>query len=89
MNKAMNNTRMCIACRIKLDKLKLIKLVKNKNNVIEIDKDKIKPGRGAYLCNNAQCISKGTEAICLQKAFKCKIDDENCKTIRNELVRNL
>lgn len=73
--KNVKNIRMCIVCRTKRNKDELIRLVKNDKNIIEVDKNKKGTGRGAYLCNNAQCINKGTSAIYLKKAFKNNIND--------------
>lgn len=35
-----------------------------------------KPGRGAYVCNNIECLQKAQKARRLERAFSCKIPDE-------------
>ncbi len=47
--------RTCMGCNAKKDKRDLIRIVKNKQNQISIDKTGKKEGRGAYLCPDIQC----------------------------------
>ena len=46
--------RKCMACNLKKDKYELIRIVKNKNNEILVDKTGKLDGRGAYICNNIE-----------------------------------
>ena len=50
--------RTCIGCNTKKDKKDLIRIVKNKNNEISVDKIGKAEGRGAYICDNANCLEK-------------------------------
>ena len=50
--------RMCIACREKKDKKSLIRVVCNKEGEISLDFTGKKAGRGAYICNDINCINK-------------------------------
>ena len=49
--------RTCIGCNLKKDKKELIRIAKNKNNDIDVDTTGKMQGRGAYLCNNIECLS--------------------------------
>ena len=48
--------RTCIGCNVKKDKKDLIRIVKNKKKEINIDKTGKQDGRGAYICNNEECL---------------------------------
>ncbi|MFQ5651401.1 MAG: YlxR family protein [bacterium] len=50
--------RTCIACRKKAFKHELLRLVRTGTNGIEIDLEYDKPGRGAYLCFERNCIER-------------------------------
>lgn len=73
--------RMCIACRRMRPKGELIKLVKNENN-IEIDFLQKKFGRGAYICNCAECIENAKKRKALSKHFKTNVAESIFKEIQ-------
>ena len=50
--------RTCMGCNTKKDKQDLIRIVKNKENEISIDKTGKKEGRGAYICDNIECLER-------------------------------
>ena len=50
--------RMCIVCRIQRPKKELLRIVKSKEGNIFLDFTGKKPGRGAYICDNKDCIEK-------------------------------
>ena len=55
--------RKCMACNLKKDKYELIRIVKNKNNEILVDKTGKLDGRGAYICNKSNIDQKIYEDI--------------------------
>ena len=67
--------RMCIACREMKDKKELMRIVKNKDGMIFVDKTGKANGRGAYICKNMDCLSKLKKQKALNKAFKSVIAD--------------
>ena len=62
--------RMCIACRQMFDKKDLIRVVKNKEGQIFVDKSGKANGRGAYICSNKSCFEKLKKQKILNKAYK-------------------
>ncbi len=66
--------RTCIGCGTKKDKNDLIRIVKNKQGEISIDKTGKLSGRGAYICDNAECLEKAIKSKRLEKSFETKID---------------
>ncbi len=77
--------RMCIVCRQMKPKQELVRVVKNKDNQVFIDDTFKANGRGAYICNNKECITKCIKTKTLNKAFKSNIPDENYKLLEDML----
>lgn len=67
--------RTCIGCGQQKDKRDLIRVVKNNQGEIFLDKSGKEPGRGAYICDNAECLEKLIKSRKLEKSFKMKIED--------------
>lgn len=65
--------RMCIACRNMVDKRQLIRIVRGPDGVFSIDFTGKKSGRGAYVCDKAECVGKCLKGRLLNKNFKCEI----------------
>lgn len=78
--------RTCAGCNIKKDKRDFIRIVKNKNGEISIDKTGKMPGRGAYLCDNVECLEKAIKTKRIERAFEEKIDDEIYEKLRGVMV---
>ncbi len=68
--------RMCIACRQMRTKDALIKVVRDTGGKVMIDSSLKQPGRGAYICRDADCIGKTIKKHLLNKSFSAKIDNE-------------
>ena len=63
--------RTCMSCRQKADKESFIRIVKDKTGQICIDETHKKDGRGMYICNSYECISKAIKTKSVSRAFKC------------------
>jgi predicted RNA-binding protein YlxR (DUF448 family) len=68
--------RSCIACRNVSDKRDFVRLVANEGKV-EIDLEKKKTGRGAYLCPVYECWEAGLKKNRLEYALRTKLTEEN------------
>ena len=77
--------RTCIGCGMQKDKKDLIRIVKNKQGEISLDRTGRLPGRGAYICDNTECLEKLVKSKRLEKNFEMKIDD----TIYEELRKTI
>ncbi len=78
--------RTCIGCRQKKDKTSLIRIVCNKQGEISIDKSEKKQGRGAYICNNKDCLEKAIKSKGIERSFKRKIDEEVYNNLRGVII---
>lgn len=78
--------RTCMGCNNKKDKKDLIRIVKNKENQISIDKTGKQEGRGAYLCDNIQCLEKVIKSKRLERILDCKISEEIYENLRGVIL---
>ena len=69
--------RTCVACRQVKDKRQLIRLVYSADGYVQIDSSGRMPGRGAYLCNEAQCWQSGLSGNCLEHVLHIKLSNED------------
>ena len=75
-----------MGCNEKKAKNELVRIVKNKNNEINIDKDGKLEGRGAYICNNIQCLEKLMKSKRLEKIFDREISNEIYEKLRGVIL---
>ena len=78
--------RMCMGCNTKKDKRELIRIVINKEGNISVDKTGKLSGRGAYICDNIDCLEKVIKSKRLEKVFETKIDEEIYKNLRGVII---
>lgn len=78
--------RTCMGCNEKKDKKELIRIVKNKENEINIDRTGKLEGRGAYLCDDVRCLEKLIKSKRLEKVFDSKISDEIYENLRGVIL---
>ena len=78
--------RTCIACREERPKRELIRVVKNAEGEIRLDFSGKLPGRGAYVCDNADCIARLKKYRLLNKNFSCNVSDEIYLRIEEEFL---
>lgn len=78
--------RTCIGCNTQKDKKDLIRIVKNKQGDISLDRTGKAEGRGAYICDNAECLEKAIKLKKLEKSFDMKIDDNIYNELRNRII---
>jgi predicted RNA-binding protein YlxR (DUF448 family) len=78
--------RTCMGCNEKKDKKQFIRIVKNKENEIKIDRTGKLEGRGAYLCDDVKCLEKLMKSKRLEKVFDSKISDEIYENLRGVIL---
>lgn len=88
--------RKCTGCGEMKEKRELIRVVKapekkdeNGNVVsggeISLDLTGRKPGRGAYVCKNADCFEKARKARRFERSLSCKIPEDVYEQMSAEL----
>ncbi len=78
--------RTCMGCNVKKDKNEFIRIVKNKNGEINIDKTGKMPGRGAYLCDNMECLEKAIKTKRIDKVFETQIEQDIYEKLRGVMI---
>lgn len=78
--------RTCVGCMEEKEKKSLIRIVKQNDGKIFIDKTGKANGRGAYICNNIECLEKAIKSKRLERAFEQKIDNEIYESLRGVIV---
>lgn len=76
--------RKCVGCGTRRDKIELIRIVNNKND-INIDPGGNLPGRGAYICPNNDCLEKARKKNKLANALKTKLSDDFYQELMEEI----
>ena len=87
--------RKCSGCGEKKPKRELIRVVRApsegeaeetaKKGEISLDPTGKKPGRGAYICQNAECLRLARKARRFEKSFSCRIPDSIYDSLEEEL----
>ena len=77
--------RMCIGCGEHKEKKELIRVVRDKEGNLSIDSIGKKPGRGAYLCPNPQCLAKALKSKRLQREFGVPVSDELAQQLMEQM----
>ena len=78
--------RTCVGCNSQKNKNELIRIVKNKDGDIRIDKTGKMQGRGAYICDNIECLDKAIKSKRIEKTFETKISDEIYENLRGVII---
>ena len=81
--------RTCSVCRTQKNKNELLRIVKNKDNIIKVDETGKQPGRGAYICYDMECLKKAQKSKKLEQALEIKIEDETYEQIKNIIERKI
>ena len=67
--------RMCIACRQLFEKRQMLRVVKSEDKIF-LDFTSKASGRGAYVCDNPDCVKKLKKQRLLNKVFSSPVDEE-------------
>lgn len=78
--------RTCLGCCESKPKKELIRIVKQSDGKIFIDKTGKADGRGAYICNSVECLEKAMKSKRLEKNFETKIDNEIYESLRGVII---
>ena len=78
--------RTCMGCNEKKDKNQLIRIVKNKENEIHIDRTGKMEGRGAYICDDIKCLERAIKSKRLERVLDIHISDEIYESLRGVIL---
>ncbi len=69
--------RTCIACRAKLPKRELVRVVRSAEGKIQVDETGKQAGRGAYLCHCRACWETALKRGNLSRALRAPLSQED------------
>ncbi len=68
--------RKCIGCQERFEKRNLVRIVKQKDGTVFLDKTNKANGRGAYICNDKDCLAIALKRKALARALETSISKE-------------
>ena len=68
--------RQCVGCREMKAKKELIRVVRSPEREISLDFRGKAPGRGAYVCPQAECLRRAIKSRALERGLDCQIPQE-------------
>ena len=77
--------RMCVACREMRPKKELIRVVRTPEGGVTLDRTGRANGRGAYLCDSIDCLSRAVKTRALERALETRIDESIFDSLREAL----
>ena len=77
--------RQCVGCREMKEKRELIRVVRSPEGEVSLDFKGKKPGRGAYLCPDSECLKKARKCRALERAFSQALPPEVYEALEAEL----
>jgi predicted RNA-binding protein YlxR (DUF448 family) len=77
--------RMCTGCMEMKPKRELVRVVRSKEGEVSIDLIGKKPGRGAYICRNNECLEKAFKTKRLDRNLEVTLNDEIYSKLKDEI----
>ena len=78
--------RMCVGCREMKPKMELLRVVKPQDGDAKIDRSGKAAGRGAYVCDNIECLKKAEKIRALDRALDTKIEPEVFRQLEEQIL---
>ncbi len=79
--------RKCTGCQEMKNKKELVRIVRNDEGEFSVDFTGKKPGRGAYVCPNEECLSKAHKSKGLERSFKSAVPAEVYEELKAQLLK--
>ena len=80
--------RKCNGCGEQKPKKELVRVVKTPDGEVLLDLTGKASGRGAYICNNAECLKKARKSKRIDRTFEMTIPDEIYVKMEEEISKD-
>ena len=80
--------RQCLGCRTMKQKSEIVRFVKSPEGKISLDLTGKKPGRGAYVCLNINCIKRIIKSNALGRSLKAQVPEAVLTQLQEQLEKN-
>ncbi|MBR5319762.1 MAG: YlxR family protein [Peptococcaceae bacterium] len=77
--------RTCMGCQAKKDKRELVRIVRSPEGEISVDMTGKKPGRGAYICPDLECLNKVVKSKRLERSLETAISQDIYEMLKEQL----
>lgn len=77
--------RQCVGCQEMKNKKEMIRVIRTADQEFLLDATGKKNGRGAYICQDKECLSKAIKNKGLERSFKQAIPQEVYDTLEKEM----
>lgn len=77
--------RQCLGCREMKPKRELLRVVRSPEGAVTLDSKGKAPGRGAYVCPNAECLKRAVKSKALSRALEVEIPQEIYDSLQQQL----
>ena len=77
--------RQCMGCRERKSKREMIRVVRGTDGTVHLDFGGKAPGRGAYICPNADCLKKALRSKALDRSLEVTIPEEVYVRLEKEM----
>lgn len=77
--------RQCVGCRAQKPKRELVRVVRSPEGALSVDTRGKKPGRGAYVCRDPECLKKAIRSKALSRALDTPVPEELFETLRAQM----
>lgn len=78
--------RQCTGCREMKSKKDLIRIIRDTEGKVCLDKTGRTNGRGAYICPNQDCFKKAIRSKAIERSLKITVPEEVYDSISRELM---
>ena len=77
--------RKCLGCGEMKPKKELVRVIKTPENEILLDKTGRQNGRGAYICNNLDCLNRALKNKGLERSFKTALPADVVESLKEAM----
>lgn len=80
--------RKCLGCNEMKPKKEMIRIVKNNEQIVSVDRTGKAPGRGCYICPDRTCFEKAIKSKRIQAALETSISEEIINELKKRIEQN-
>ena len=77
--------RQCVGCREMKPKKELIRVVRSPEGAVSLDFKGKLPGRGAYVCPDAECLKRAKRSKALERAFSAPLPEDVWQALEEQM----
>lgn len=76
--------RKCTGCQEMKNKKEMIRIVRDPQGHVSVDRTGKKAGRGAYICDREECLEKAVKSRGIERSLSVALSEELLEALRKE-----